>query len=312
MKCLLNDHTVPEPLLLQCIRNSLRGTPRSMLISLGEKASVSEVLDKLTGFYGTVSSSEILLQSFFSDSQKDNESIVTYGSRLEQTITKAIRSGHIDGVAKDAMLRSKFWTGLKSQSLKNSTRHLYDSVKDFKSLIIEIRKVEQEDSSSKPSKKQAAQQQHTGQVIGAQASDSSTTEVLLQKMTDMMGQMQKLMDQQSSIQAELSQSSSAYDPDQSYYYRGRGRGNRGSSYDQEQSYYYQGRGRGNRGSGNRGGYGRGYFYQNQKDSDGQRVAVNLTIPIEENGEEVISAATAMAPTAVVLTGVAMLATPRTL
>ena len=44
----------------------------------------------------------------------------------------------------------------------------------------------------------------------------------------------------------------------------------------------------------------------------KRVAVNLTIPIEDNGEEVISAATAVAPTAVVLTGVAMLATPRTL
>ena len=44
----------------------------------------------------------------------------------------------------------------------------------------------------------------------------------------------------------------------------------------------------------------------------KRVAVNLTIPIEENGEEVISAATAVAPTAVVLTGVAMLAIPRTL
>ena len=45
-------------------------------------------------------------------------------------------------------------------------------------------------------KKQAAQQQHTGQVTVAQASDSSTTEVLLQKMTDVMGQMQKLMDQE--------------------------------------------------------------------------------------------------------------------
>ena len=39
-------------------------------------------------------------------------------------------SGHIDEVAKDAMLRSKFWTGLKSQSLKNSTQHLYDTIKD--------------------------------------------------------------------------------------------------------------------------------------------------------------------------------------
>ena len=97
-----------EPLLLQSIRNSLRDTPRSILVSLGESASVSEVLDKFNGFYGTVSSSETLLQSFFSDSFTDNESIVAYGQRLEQTIIKAIASGHIDEFAKDTMLRSKF------------------------------------------------------------------------------------------------------------------------------------------------------------------------------------------------------------
>ena len=47
------------------------------------------------------------------------------------------------------MLRSKFWTGLKSQSLKNSTRHLYDTIKDFQSLLREIQKVDQEENSLK-------------------------------------------------------------------------------------------------------------------------------------------------------------------
>ena len=43
-------------------------------------------------------------------------------------------------------------------------RHLYDSVKDFSTLLREIRKVDSEVSSSKPFKKQAAQQQLSGQV----------------------------------------------------------------------------------------------------------------------------------------------------
>ena len=62
------------------------------------------------------------------------------------------------------MLRSKFWTGLKSQSLKNSTRHLYDTIKDFQSLLSIIRKVDQEANSLKTSKKQVTQQQQSGQL----------------------------------------------------------------------------------------------------------------------------------------------------
>ena len=250
VKCLQKSSTLSEPLLLQSIRNSLRGTPRSILVSLGENASVSDVLDKLNGFYGTVSSSETLLQSFFSDSRKDNESIVAYGSRLEQTITKAIASGHIDEVAKDAMLRSKFWSGLKTQSLKNSTRHLYDTIKDFHTLLREIRKVDQEDSSSKSSKKQAAQQQHTSQVTGASASEGSPSDALLKKMSEMMGQMQKLLDQQSSQNSDSNQSFSGYGHNQQYFRSG------GRSY---------------RNRGHRGGYGRGYNnYQNQSGNQNQQ------------------------------------------
>lgn len=48
------------------------------------------------------------MQSFYSDYQRKGESIVTFGSRLEQTVSRAIRFGHMDEVAKDAMLRSKF------------------------------------------------------------------------------------------------------------------------------------------------------------------------------------------------------------
>ena len=75
-----------------------------MLVPLGENAKVDDILNKLDGFYGNVSSTETLIQSFYSDYQKPNESIVEYGSRLEQTISCAIRYGHIELVAKDGML----------------------------------------------------------------------------------------------------------------------------------------------------------------------------------------------------------------
>ena len=89
---------------------------------------MKDIFLKLNGFYGNVSTSETLIQSFYCDFQKDTESKVAFVSRIEQTLSKDVRYGHIDLVAKDAMLRSKFWTGLKSQTFKNSTCHFYDRI----------------------------------------------------------------------------------------------------------------------------------------------------------------------------------------
>ena len=125
----------PDHVLLQPVRSSLKGTAREILIPLGESASVDNILAKLEDFYGNVCTQENIMQNFYSDHQQEGESIVTYGSRLEQCISKAVRLGHIDANAKDAMLRSKFWSGLKSSQLRNATRHKYESVKEFHSLL---------------------------------------------------------------------------------------------------------------------------------------------------------------------------------
>lgn len=236
---LQNPNYLPEHMLLQSIRNSLKGVARAMLVPLGEQATVKDILHKLDGFYGNVSTSETLIQSFYNDYQKDTESIVTYGSRLEQTLSRAIRCGHADLAAKDSMLRSKFWTGLKSQELKNSTRHLYDSVKDFQVLLREIRKVEQEEVSSSrpPTKTKVAQQQ------GCQASSDETNSQLLKQMTELMSRMKTLEQKLESQQQSFQSSSTSFNPSSyshtDYNPRGRGRG------------YQRGSWRGNSGKGYR-------------------------------------------------------------
>ena len=70
--------------------------------------------EQITRFYGNVGTGKDLMKQFYSDSQKEGESIGSYGSRLESTIMKAIILGHIETSAKDSMLRSELWTGLKS------------------------------------------------------------------------------------------------------------------------------------------------------------------------------------------------------
>lgn len=152
VRCLKNQY--PEHLILQSVRSSLKGLAREMLIPLGESASVDDILHRLEDFYGNVCTAENIMQSFYSDHQKEGESIVSYGLRLEQTVSKAVRLGHIDVVAKDSMLKSKFWSGLRNQQLRNASRQKYETVRDFQSLMREIRQIEQEekslDSVSKP------------------------------------------------------------------------------------------------------------------------------------------------------------------
>ncbi|XP_061196784.1 uncharacterized protein LOC133205059 [Saccostrea echinata] len=135
----------PDHVLLQPVRSSLKDTAREILIPLGENATVDNILAKLDDFYGNVCTPENIMQKFYSDHQQEGESNVSYGSRLEQCISKAVKLGHIDVNAKDAMLRSKFWSGLKSSQLRNATRHKYESVKEFHSLLREIRQIEQEE-----------------------------------------------------------------------------------------------------------------------------------------------------------------------
>lgn len=127
---------------------------------------------------GNVASGETLMQSFYNDSQKEGESIVVYASRLEDTLSKAITLGHIETVARDGMLISKFWTGLFSQQLKQSSRHLFDSIKNFESLLREIRKIQEEITAqrsigSTKSSKQAR--------LHAERADASSTTTELQK-----------------------------------------------------------------------------------------------------------------------------------
>lgn len=262
VKCLQNSPDLQEHVLLQSVRNSLKGSARSLLVPLGENAKVADILNKLDGFYGNVSSGETLIQSFYNDYQKDDESIVSYGSRLEQTISRAIRCGHMELSAKDAMLRSKFWTGLKSQELRNSTRHLYDSVKDFQLLLREIRKVDQEESNrNRPAPKQKVVQQQVGQTNSDQ---NATNTQLLKQMTELMGRMksleQRLETQQQALDAannqpSFQQNTSQIERGQGRGYRGRFRGNFGRGFNNHRPNYQGNNSRGNFWSGrSRGGY----------------------------------------------------------
>lgn len=64
-----------------------------MFLSLGNKASLGDIMEKWNGFFGNVASGETLMQTFYNDNKKEGESKVMYASRLE-----AISLDHIETV----------------------------------------------------------------------------------------------------------------------------------------------------------------------------------------------------------------------
>ena len=65
-RCMISEN-FPDHILLQVVRKSLRGTARRALISLGEAASLGEILGKLDMLFGNVATNESVMQSFYNE-----------------------------------------------------------------------------------------------------------------------------------------------------------------------------------------------------------------------------------------------------
>lgn len=141
--CLLADGTYSETQILQSARKSLRGEAAGVSLRMRTEGSIHDLLEKLEAVYGAVELGETLLSQFYSAQQKEQESVATWGCRVEDLLDKARRRGQVASEAMEEMLRTKFWTGLRPE-LKASSRHKFDTVKHFDTLKKELRAIEYE------------------------------------------------------------------------------------------------------------------------------------------------------------------------
>ncbi len=190
VRCLLRDDTYTPTTLIQSIRKSLKGDASRLMFSLGEGATVSDILARLEGLYGTVDKPENLLQRFHQEQQSMTESLSSWGIKLEDLLQQAIsRGSHFDAETKDAMLRNKFWTGLRSSHLKDATRHVFYSSIDFMKLMQSVRIIEQElVSAQSPSTKPTRSQHHPHSVTDSSLSTCQESTAL----SDVMKRLDKL------------------------------------------------------------------------------------------------------------------------
>lgn len=133
----------------QAVRSSLRGEALRVWSRLGPDASVDKILQKMDSVYGSVQQAEMLLASFYSAKQESDENVSVWSCRLEDMLVRVVDAGEVRPDKMDSMLRAKFWTGLRP-SLKDPTGHLYENIRDFDSLRVAIRRVEEDRRSRQP------------------------------------------------------------------------------------------------------------------------------------------------------------------
>lgn len=76
----------PDDSVLEAVRRGLRGRVRTVLLHLGEWATIPEIMREMGGMYWNVNTSEELKERFYAALQKEGESIANYSLRLEHLL----------------------------------------------------------------------------------------------------------------------------------------------------------------------------------------------------------------------------------
>lgn len=127
--------------ILNAINRSLKNEPARIVMMLGPKATLEEILAKLHSVYGDVHGTDTVMTAFFNASQKSDETVSEWSVRVEELASKAVAAGQLGTLKLDSTLRNRFWHGLRP-SLRDKTGHKFDSADTFDKLRTELRKVE--------------------------------------------------------------------------------------------------------------------------------------------------------------------------
>ena len=144
------------------------------------------------------------------------------------------------------MLRSKFWSGLRDQQLRNASRQKYETIRDCSSLMREIRQIEQEEKNLNCVSIPVQKVQSSNVTSNVNAVTVSNHD-LQKQLTELMSCLKKLDSRMSKLEQDNRNASNSYNSFQSAVPQTQGdfRGSKGN---------YQGNSKGTGGN-----------YQNSKD-----------------------------------------------
>lgn len=199
--------------ILIAIRKSLKGLAAEVLLHLGPNATSDVLLKKMENTFGNVLPIDKLLEKFWSAKQTDGESVTAWACRLEHLVSQIrSRDASIFPEGSSSMLRTKFWSGLREERMKNALRHLMDTDCGYDQVMISARVAELE----------------TGKIAAAkQATEISSQES--KKMDEMFKLLQKMDERLVTVEQDYRNRGSSRGRGFGQYTRGqRGRGTRGN------------------------------------------------------------------------------------
>ena len=182
-----------DELIAQAVIKSLRGQAKRSVMHL-ESSDLDTILDRLEGAFGNVATGEAVLMEFYTAFQQPEESVNSWGIRLEEILQKAIDKGHVKEEEKDYRLRHKFWRSLRSERLKNATRVQFYSIENFEKLRSAVRAEENEmklnaNPQCQPMRTQNKEQKETSE-------EDTKFNKIMKRLADMDSEIKELRQQQ--------------------------------------------------------------------------------------------------------------------
>ena len=124
------------------IRRAVKGSASDKLRWLGPDVTPRHVLDKLECDYGTVENKESALRKLYTCEQRQNESVESYATRLEELFYRCVELRALRAGDKDT-LKKKLHSGLRTE-LKQMTVYQLDKFDEYDEFKMELRKIESE------------------------------------------------------------------------------------------------------------------------------------------------------------------------
>ena len=107
VNCLMGSKRYSEAVILQAMRQSLRGDASKVAVRLGENVTVAQLLERMRNLYGSVSVGQDVLAAFYSAEQDQDENVVAWSCRLEDLMQQAIVENKLDVADRNDALRAK-------------------------------------------------------------------------------------------------------------------------------------------------------------------------------------------------------------
>jgi hypothetical protein len=166
-----------EATLRRAIQKSVFGIAAETLMYLGRQPPVNDILHKFDVLFQNSDDSEVAMSQFYSASQKADESLPAWYTRLEALLNLDCLSLSLE--QKEKMLRARFWKGLHRDDVRNGLRHKFDMGATSVQLLEAARQVQEENRKS-------TAQSHPGQ--------NDPTLKVLQQLQEQMNKIQLRME----------------------------------------------------------------------------------------------------------------------